>query len=84
MRAVRYHSPMQSNKVVHHGLRYFVKNIGIAVGLVLIWRGIWYVLDALDFMFLNGNHLWSGIVGIIVGVLILYIPDKDLKELEKL
>lgn len=75
---------MQSHKAVHRGLRYFVKNFGIAVGLVLIWRGIWYVLDALDFMFLGGNHLWSALAGIVVGVLILYIPDKDLKELEKL
>lgn len=80
----RYHSVMHRQKVIHHGFRYFLKNISIAVGLVLIWRGIWYVLDAFDFLFLAGNHLWSGLVGIALGILILYIPDKDLKELEKL
>jgi hypothetical protein len=42
------------------------------------------VLDLLDVMVFGGNHLWSGIVGIALGILILYIPDKDLKELEKL
>lgn len=67
-----------------HGIRYFAKNLGVAVGLVLIWRGIWYVLDALDSILFGGNHLWSAVFGIALGVFILYIPDKDLKELEKL
>ena len=75
---------MKSESFVHHGVGYFAKNLGIAVGLVLIWRGMWYVLDALDLMFLGGNHLWSALVGIVVGVLILYVPDRDLKELAKL
>ncbi len=35
-------------------VRYFAKNIAVAIGLVLIWRGMWY------------------------------LPDKDLKEIEKL
>jgi len=81
---MRYHDPMQSHKSAHHGLGYFVKNLGVAVGLVLIWRGLWYVLDALDLMLFGGNHLWSAIFGIALGICILYIPDKDLKELEKL
>ncbi len=27
---------------------YIIKNIITVIGLVLIWRGIWYVLDQLD------------------------------------
>ncbi len=65
-------------------IRYFTKNISIVIGLVLIWRGIWYVLDAVDKALFNGNHLFTAIGGIIVGLLILYLPDKDLKELQKL
>lgn len=65
-------------------LSYFVRNFSIVVGLVLIWRGIWYVLDGLDRMFFTGNHIWTAIGGIILGLIILYIPDKDLKEIEKL
>ena len=65
-------------------VRYFTKNISIVIGLVLIWRGIWYVLDGLDNWFFGGSHFWTAVVGIIVGLLILYIPDKDLKEIEKL
>jgi len=62
---------------------YFTKNMAIVVGLVLIWRGIWYVLDGIDII-LGGNHLWTAIGGIIIGLLILYLPDKDLKEIQKL
>lgn len=74
-------------KSSHHKtvtLRYFAKNFSIVVGLVLIWRGIWYVLDGFDKVFFDGGHFWSALAGIVIGLLILYIPDKDLKEIEKL
>lgn len=71
-----------------HGRRsagYFFKNLGTIVGIVLIWRGIWYVLDAIDIAIIgNETHLVTAIGGIIVGFLILYLPDGDLKEIEKL
>lgn len=51
---------------------------------MLIWRGIWYVLDAMDVLFFDGSHLWTALGGIVLGLLVLYIPDKDLKEIEKL
>ncbi len=54
------------------------------VGLVLIWRGIWYVLDGLDYYFFDGSHVYTAVLGILVGLLILYLPDRDLKEIEKL
>lgn len=65
-------------------LNYLAKNLLTVVGLVLVWRGVWYVLDAIDFFYLNGNHFWSGLLGVIIGLAILYFPDKDLKEIEKL
>lgn len=65
-------------------LGYLAKNLSIVVGLVLVWRGIWYVLDWLDQLLFAGNHTWTALVGIAVGLLILYLPDKDLKEIEKL
>ena len=65
-------------------LQYFAKNISIVIGLVLIWRGIWYTLDGLDIWIFGGSHIWTAVGGIIVGLLILYLPDKDLKEIEKL
>ncbi|HEY4486508.1 MAG TPA: hypothetical protein VJB70_02140 [Candidatus Paceibacterota bacterium] len=65
-------------------LRYFTRNIFIVIGLVLVWRGIWYVLDGLDVYLFGGSHIWSAIGGIVLGLAILYLPDKDLKEIEKL
>ncbi len=61
-----------------------VGNFMVAVAIILIWRGLWYVLDFIDKYLFGGSHVITAIVGIIVGVLILYIPDKDLKELGKL
>ena len=63
---------------------YFARNISIVIGLVLIWRGIWYVLDAFDLAFLGGSHFWTAVGGIVLGLIILYVPDHDLKEIEKL
>ncbi|MFA5358561.1 MAG: hypothetical protein WC310_01910 [Patescibacteria group bacterium] len=65
-------------------LGYLAKNISIAVSLVLIWRGIWYVLDGFDKWLFGGSHVWTAIVGVIIGLVVLYLPDKDLKEIEKL
>lgn len=67
-----------------HALSYFTSSFAIVLGLVLIWRGIWYVLDVVDRTFFSGDHLFTAISGIIVGLLILYIPDKNLDELRKL
>lgn len=65
-------------------IAYFAKNIGVVIALVLIWRGIWYSLDWLDAAAFAGDHKFSALGGIILGLLILYLPDKDLKEIEKL
>lgn len=63
---------------------YLWKNIVTIAGIVLVWRGIWHVLDSIDIRFFNGSHFWTGLVGVIIGIIILYIPDKNLKEIEKL
>lgn len=63
---------------------YFLKNITIVMSLVFIWRGIWYSLDGIDWLFFENNHAYTAIGGIVVGIILLYLPDKDLKEIEKL
>ena len=62
----------------------FIRILSIVVGLVLIWRGIWYVLDSVDMVLFGGSHIFTALGGIGIGLLILYLPDHDLKELEKL
>lgn len=69
---------------IKNPIAYFSRNLATVIGLVLVWRGVWYVLDAVDYWLFGGYHFWTGVLGIIVGVIILYMPDKDLKEIEKL
>ena len=73
-----------SRRRLHHRLNYFTSSFAVVLGLVLIWRGIWYVLDAFDRLFFGGSHLQTAIAGIILGFLVLYLPDKNLNELRKL
>ena len=68
----------------HKDLKYFIRTLSIVVGLVMVWRGVWYVLDKVDVLLFGVYNHWTGLLGIILGVLLLYIPDRDLKEIEKL
>ncbi len=61
---------------------YFLHNVVRALGLVLVWRGIWQILDAIDYALFGGGHWLTAIFGLIVGVALLYLPDRDLKELQ--
>ncbi len=65
-------------------IQYFAKNIIIVIALVMVWRGVWYVLDGIDVWFFGAYDAWTGLLGLVIGLLILYIPDHDLKEIEKL
>lgn len=71
-------------KKAHLTLSYLARNLSIVVGLVLIWRGVWYVLDGLDALFFGGSHVLTALGGIILGLVVLYIPDHDLKEIGRL
>jgi len=65
-------------------MSYFIRNFSVIAGIVLIWRGIWYVLDEIDKALFGGSHIFTALGGIVLGLLILYLPDKNLKELERL
>ncbi len=63
---------------------YFAHNLFNVLAIVLIWRGLWYILDYVDQAVFHGEHFVTVVLGIIAGFAILYIPDKELNELEKL
>ncbi len=65
-------------------LHYLAKNMTIIIGLVLIWRGIWHILDGVDMYLFDDNKMITAFGGIALGLLMLYLPDKDLKEIQKL
>jgi hypothetical protein len=70
----------KSKNIIH----YLAKNIIVVFALVMVWRGIWYVLDGIDVWLFGSYNMWTGLIGILIGLIILYFPDHDLKEIEKL
>ena len=54
------------------------------VGVVLVWRGIWLMLDAIDTWFFGGSHFATGVMGFLAGFWLLYYLDNDLEELRVL
>ena len=67
-----------------HHLRHFMENVPVALGIILIWRGIWVPLDFLDQWLCSGNHIITAGIGIILGFTLLYYSDEGLKSLERL
>lgn len=65
-------------------LSYLVQNLGVVIGLVLVWRGVWHILDGVDIYILGGNTMITAFGGVVLGLIVLYLPDKDLKEIQKL
>ena len=70
---------MTKNKI-----RKLIQNFSVVLGIVLIWRGLWYILDAIDAYLFQGSPIFTAIGGVILGLAILYLPDRDLKELSNL
>ena len=61
-------------KKVIRNLEVFV----LAVGVVFVWRGVWGLSDI---YILPNNEPLSYIISILIGVVILYIHKRNLKEL---
>lgn len=64
--------------------KYFASHIVDVLAILLVWRGIWYMLDEIDKWLFGGFHFWTALAGFVLGIIILYLPDKDLKEIEKI
>lgn len=57
---------------------HFVRNIVVAIGVVLVWRWVWHLAD--EYLFPN-HYTLSSVVSLIIWVIILYFPEWDLKAL---
>ena len=42
------------------------------------------MLDKIDTILFGEYNYLTGLIGIVLGIILLYIPDHDLKEIEKL
>lgn len=56
-----------------------IYSITVFIGVLMAWRGIWGLLDR---YFFPDNSMLSYVLGIIIGLGILYLNDFKLKELE--
>lgn len=56
----------------------FLKALVVALAVIFIWRGVW---NLLDMYLLPGSPVASSVVGIVIGLILLYLPDGDIKEL---
>lgn len=76
---IQQHFQKKHKGLAKHWDKKHLRTLLTVLGIVMVWRGVWALLDV--YLFPN-NLLLSYIASIILGLLILYIPDYDLKELE--
>ncbi|MBI1961298.1 MAG: hypothetical protein HYS45_01190 [Parcubacteria group bacterium] len=62
----------------HHPKRKFYHVLLSAVAVIMVWRGVWNLLDE---YLLEGYELVSNIVSIAIGVLLLYYLDRSFRKL---
>ena len=50
------------------------------MSLVMIWRGIWHLLDH---YLLPNHYVRNALIPLVIGLMYLFIDDANLKELTK-
>lgn len=58
--------------------RAFFRTLVVAIAVIFIWRGAWNLMDMYLF---PETPVVSNIIGVVIGLMLLYLPDGDLKEL---
>jgi hypothetical protein len=65
-------------KKQHSKFRHIAESLLVGTGLILLWRGIWGILDI--YLFPN-ERILSYAISIGLGLLVLLIDDLELNEL---
>ena len=58
-----------------------VRNLYNVIGVILVWRGIWLILDSIDRAVYGGNHWATGLMGTLLGLALLYLPHRKIDVL---
>lgn len=58
-----------------------MRSLYVVFGVVLIWRGVWVILDWLDMLIFGEITIALALVGIAVGMFLLFKHDHKLDEL---
>ncbi|RJQ37029.1 hypothetical protein C4552_01970 [Candidatus Parcubacteria bacterium] len=56
--------------------RILVQDLPAVIGVILIWRGAWILLDHLEVRLWGAPSLWFAVVTIVVGVILIYIVGR--------
>jgi len=56
----------------------FFSMLLIVFGVVFVWRGLW---NLMDMYVLPDDPILGNVLGILIGISLLYMPDDDIKEL---
>jgi len=57
---------------------HFIPTLITAIGVVMVWRGVWFLLDL--YLFPNQPTL-SGLTSLVIGLAILYLPNGRINNL---
>lgn len=57
---------------------HFFRNIFVGIGVIFVWRGAW---NLMDLYFFPLSPLWGNIGAIVLGIIIIYLPNRSLHEL---
>jgi len=58
---------------------YFLERLITAVAIVMVWRGMWNLLDT---YFFPQHKILSDILSVVIGLILLYLPDDgEIKDL---
>lgn len=66
---------------MRHILKRVAGSLYVVFGVVLIWRGTWILLDHLDKWLFGHETLILAVVGVILGLILLYLHDHKIDEL---
>ena len=71
---------MKKNKIKRDisKLEKIIRLLFIAAAVILFWRGIWGLADVL---ILPENYLYSSIISIILGIIILALAHENFRDL---
>lgn len=67
-------------RAAHYFVRKNLKILFAALGVIMIWRSIWWLLDL---YWIPGNPTTDYIASLLFGILILLLDDWLLEELEE-
>jgi uncharacterized membrane protein len=60
-----------------------IQTVFAAIGVVMIWRGVWELLDHYLFTLFAENPDIAAVISILIGLFILFIDDYEFDELRE-